>query len=174
MVLTTVEGGTLFGTTVPYAAGVNYGAGVNRAGRVAPMQAGISAGGANYGAGASRAAGMQQTTPGVYGASGPYVAGVAGLAGWSAPAAGGLANFGSSKIVDGGVDVDEGLAAGRLTGGPLTGGVTRELGSTAKAGYSGMNAQYPAATFAGQTAQIGSPVAWKAIAPAMDAANPRF
>ena len=154
MVLTTVrdvQGGAFIGTQVPYAAGVKYGAGASRV-RMAQMQAGISAGGANYGAGASRAAGMQQTTPADWT---PDVAGVAG----------GLANFESSKFVGGG------LAAGRLTGGPLTGGVTRDLGSTAKAGYSGMNAQYPGATFAGLAAQIGTPTAWAAIAPAMEAAN---
>jgi len=167
MVLTTLQGGTFIGTQIPYLpADVNYGAGVNRV-RMAQMQAGMSAGVANYGAYASRAAGMQQTTPGVYGASGPYVAGVAGLAGWDAPVAAGLANFGLPRFVGGGASIgmNQGLAAERLTG------VTRDLGSTANAGYRGMNVQNPSATIAGLAAQVGSPTQWAALTPAMEAAN---
>jgi hypothetical protein len=108
----------------------------------------------NYGASRVRMAQMQAGLR----AAGPFVAGLAGL---NAPVAAGLANFGSSKFVGGGVDVDQSLPVERFGG-------TRDLGSAAKAGYSGMNAQYPGATIAGLAAQIGSPVAWRALVPAME------
>jgi len=114
----------------------------------------------NYGASRVRMAQMQAGLR----AAGPFVAGLAGL---NAPAVGGLANFGSSKFVGGGVDVDQGLPAYWLTGGAAT-GVTRDLGSTANAGYRGMNVQNPRTTIAGLAAQIGSPVPWTALAHAIE------
>ena len=170
MVLTTVQGGTLVGTRAPYAAGVNYGAGVNRAGRVAQMQAGIDAGAS-------------------FPVSSPFVAG--GAAGNPAPYALGR-NTGlmySADFRDYDADISRaGTVVGKASGQPISvrllpgatalGSTVSKLGDGATlpviAGWAGNPADVPAATFAGQTAQIGSPVAWKAIAPAMDAANPGF